>query len=288
MLSGSFFLLGMVMRAIKKINNNVALCVDDNGKELIALGKGLGFPLMPYVIDDMSKVSMTFYHIDSRFNSLLLEIPEEIFEVSATIVNHAYRTLGCNLNPNIVVTLADHINFAITRLRKYKNLKMVFSYDVEHLYPKETQLGRDAVTLVRKRLNESLPDSEITNIAMHFINAEEENADEGETRDCEPLIEETAEIIEKAFSIKIDRTDFSYNRYAMHIRYYLKRIENEKKFSGGNKILISALKEKSPKVYECGKEVCDYLKSKTGIESNEDEILYISMHINRIVYKTRS
>ena len=31
------------MRAIKKINNNVAICADSNNKELIAFGKGIGF-----------------------------------------------------------------------------------------------------------------------------------------------------------------------------------------------------------------------------------------------------
>ena len=29
------------MKVIKKINNNVALCIDQGGKELIALGKGM-------------------------------------------------------------------------------------------------------------------------------------------------------------------------------------------------------------------------------------------------------
>ncbi len=32
------------MKVIKKINNNVALCVDNHKKELIAFGKGIGFP----------------------------------------------------------------------------------------------------------------------------------------------------------------------------------------------------------------------------------------------------
>ncbi len=31
------------MRVLKAINNNVVSCVDDSGRELIAMGKGLGF-----------------------------------------------------------------------------------------------------------------------------------------------------------------------------------------------------------------------------------------------------
>ena len=82
--------------------------------------------------------------------------------------------IASNLNPNLVVSLADHINFAIIRLQKYKKMKMLFSYDVEQLYPKETELGRYAVKLIMEKLHVKLPDSEITNIAMHFVNAEEE------------------------------------------------------------------------------------------------------------------
>ena len=122
------------MRAIKKINNNVAICLDSKNKELVAFGKGIGFPTMPYEITDLSEISMTFYHIDYQFYSLMENIPKDIFDVSALIVNKAQQTLDSSLNPNLVVTLADHINFAILRLKKYKNMKMLFSYDVEQLY----------------------------------------------------------------------------------------------------------------------------------------------------------
>ena len=52
------------MKAIRKINNNVAICIDNNDKELIAFGKGIGFPKMPYEITDLSIIQMTFYRID--------------------------------------------------------------------------------------------------------------------------------------------------------------------------------------------------------------------------------
>ena len=44
------------MRVIKKINNNVALCLDNNNHELIAFGKGIGFPKIPYELDDLNKI----------------------------------------------------------------------------------------------------------------------------------------------------------------------------------------------------------------------------------------
>ena len=44
---------------VKKLNNNFAICVDSEGKELIAVGKGIGFPKTPYELEDLNQfVSM--------------------------------------------------------------------------------------------------------------------------------------------------------------------------------------------------------------------------------------
>ncbi|WP_099467109.1 PRD domain-containing protein [Konateibacter massiliensis] len=274
------------MQAIKKINNNVAICVDGNNKELIAFGKGLGFPSMPYEITDLSLISMTFYRIDSRFYSLIQDVPENVFEVSALIVDKARRTLNCNLNPNLIISLADHINFAIVRLKKYKKLQMLFSYDVEQLYPKETELGRFAVKLVQAKLYVKLPESEITNIAMHFVNAEEESAYEEEVQGSEELINEAVEQIEKFFSIQIDRDGFNYNRFVTHMRYYVKRVKEKKQFMDDNASVIRAMKGENPEIYECAAQVADFIGSRLQESSTEDEILYLMIHINRITRNT--
>jgi beta-glucoside operon transcriptional antiterminator len=50
---------GQIRKAIKKINNNVVICEYDNMKELIAFGKGLGFPVVPYEITDLSLILMS-------------------------------------------------------------------------------------------------------------------------------------------------------------------------------------------------------------------------------------
>jgi len=275
------------MRAIKKVNNNVAVCVDGNDKELIAFGKGLGFPAMPYEITDLSLVTMTFYRIDTRFYDLIQEIPENVFEVSAMIVDKARKTLRGNLNPNLIVGLSDHINFALLRMKKYKKMQMLFSYDIEHLYPVETELGRYAVNLIQKMLYIKLEESEITNIAMHFVNAQEEMALETEGPNTEALIGEVADMIETFFSISLDRKDFNYNRFVMHMRYYLKRIKEKSQFMNDNGSIIQFMKDKNPKVYECACMIRNYVEEKLGIkpgeQNTEDEILYLMMHINRIV-----
>jgi beta-glucoside operon transcriptional antiterminator len=270
------------MKVIKKINNNVVLCVDGNNNELIAFGKGIGFPAVPYELADLNQISMTFYRIDNKLYNFIQEIPENVFEVAALIVKKAQLEIKSNLNPNLVVGLSDHINFALIRMQNYKEMQMLFSYDVQQLYPKETELGRYAVRLIREKLNVQLPDSEITNIAMHFVNAEEEREpDEGTA--AEALILEIADKIEDFYSIAIDRKDFNYNRFAMHLRYYLKRVKDESQFKDDNASFIQAIKELNPQVYECAYMIGELIDQRLNSESTEDEILYLMMHIYRIV-----
>ncbi|MGG6313088.1 PRD domain-containing protein [Paenibacillus macerans] len=274
------------MKVIKKINNNVALCVDGNNNELIAFGKGIGFPTMPYEISDLSQISMTFYRVDRNLYQFIQEIPENVFEVAALIVKKAQSEIKSNLNPNLVVGLADHINFALIRMQNYKEMQMLFSYDVQQLYPKETELGKYAVELVHEKLSIRLPDSEITNIAMHFVNAEEEREpDEGIA--TEALILEIAEKIEDFYSIVIDRKDFNYNRFATHLRYFLKRVNNKSQFKDDNASLIEAIKELNPQVYECAYLIAKFIDEKLDSKCTEDEILYLMMHIYRIVRNSK-
>lgn len=41
------------MTVVKKINNHAAICRDGNRRELIAFGKGIGFPLLPCELTDL-------------------------------------------------------------------------------------------------------------------------------------------------------------------------------------------------------------------------------------------
>jgi beta-glucoside operon transcriptional antiterminator len=252
------------MKAIKKINNNVAICRDNSNRELIAFGKGIGFPPMPYQITDLASISMTFYRMDKSYYKLLEEIPEEVFETAAIIVKKAQMTLNCNLNPNLLPGLADHINFAIKRMKKFKEMKMLFSYDVEQLYPLETSLGRYAVKLVQKNLLIKLPESET------FLETEQ-------------LIAEITEIIEKTFNTVINRKGFNYNRFVMHLRYYLKRIEEKKQFIDEVGVLFGVMKDENPEIHKCAVIIGSVIDKKLNSQITKDEILYLMIHISRIL-----
>jgi transcriptional antiterminator len=275
------------MLVVKKINNNVVVCLDRNGAQLVAFGKGLGFPKVPYELTDMNKVSMTFYKLNYQYYQLLKEIPTEIFDVSAAITDKAQKLILRNLNPNMIFSLADHINFAITRLTKYQGMALPFSYDVEQLYPQETAVGYYAVKLINSRLDVELPISEVTAIAMHFVNSEttELVTNPKVTADDE-IIKIATKIIEREFEITISKNEFSYNRFIMHLRYYIKRLNEHQQISKNNNLkLFNVMKLDEPRIYLAAKQIADYIDGQLGTVSNDDELYYLMIYVKPIVNK---
>ena len=114
------------MKAIQRINHNAAICEDGAGRQLIALGRGIGFGEMPHEVD-LDVVTRTFYGIDSKYLAFIDEVDPEVLEFSAQLADIATGQLSYELSPNLPITLADHIQFAIKRAREH----MVVSLPLE-------------------------------------------------------------------------------------------------------------------------------------------------------------
>lgn len=268
------------MKVIKKINNNVAICIDGNGKELVAFGNGIGFPKTPYDIADIRVISRTFYGVDTGYLALINEIPEDIFEIAAKIVEYAKSVLTVELNNNIVFTLADHIHFAIIRYQRKMYMKMPIMYDIKYLYPNEMQVGENALRYINKCKRIKLSKEEAASIALHFINAESISR---KTKDTSgELIEDIITIIEDFYSIKIDRNGFNHSRFVSHMQYLMQRQKVNQEILSENRRLFTTMMSEYPMVYECVVQIKDFLKREIDWDSSEEELLYLMLHINRL------
>lgn len=270
------------MEVIKKINNNVAVCIDDNGRELIAFGRGIGFGEMPYDLDDLNLIDQTYYGVDSQYFGLLNEIPEIIFDVTMRIVEYARSKIDCELSPNVLFTLADHINFAIERYKKNIMIKSPLFYDIENLYETEVEVARKAVKLIESELHVRLPNGEITSIALNLINAEEQSGYSNTDYDSDEVIDDITKIIEEKFNLEINRKNFNYSRFATHLQYLLKRKESNTPVSSENKKMFEAMKKEFPQTYMCVINILDYFRDKIQWNPNDEELLYLMLHINRL------
>lgn len=273
------------MQVIKKLNNNFAICMDKEGKELIAYGKGIGFPKVPYELTDLNQIDRTFYDIDDKYLDLLQELPEKVLDFAAKLVDIAHNELQYELNPNLVMTLADHIHFCIQRARKKIVVQMPLICEIEQSFPKEAKIGKYAVRQMERRFAVQLNENEASGIAISFANARnsaEKKADTSIQKWFHEALEDTISIVEDTVGILIERESFNFARYSSHLMYLLKRIDSNQTLDTDNGIMYQSIREEFPEIAECIDKIEAYFEKRFDIQLSKEEKMYLMLHINRI------
>ncbi len=275
------------MRVIKKLNNNFAICVDSEGKELIATGKGIGFPKTPYELEDLNLITRTFYDIDQKYLGLFKELPETVIHFTAKLVDIARNELKYELNPNLVVTMSDHINFCIQRAKQDIYVQMPLIYEVEQTFPAEAKLGKYAVKQIERRFHVRLSQNEASGIAMNFVNARYNSKSRTDITEelqkrYDEILEDTISIVEDEIGILIERNSFNFARYSSHLMYLLNRIAENQTLDSDNGIMYQSMREEFPEIAACVDLIDRYFRRKLKISLSKEEKLYLILHINRI------
>lgn len=270
------------MEVLKKLGNNAAICKDNSGRELIAVGLGIGFPKCPYVLEDLDKIDRTFYNVDSEYVSLFEEIDAEIFKLSADVIDLAVTMLSVPLKQSAVFTLADHLNFALVRLKKGMIFSTPISNELRDLYPVEVKIAKYTINLLQKNLHIDFPESEIYAIAMNIINSEENYKVNNQINLKADFIKEIIKVIEAQMKVFIDTDSFNYSRFASHMQYLFRRKSQYSEISSTNKKLFEVLKNEYPDTYTCVLLIKELIFSKFSWSIEDEELLYLILHVNRL------
>lgn len=272
------------MKVIRNINNNVAVCLDDNNHEVIAFGKGIGSQKTPSEIS-LSQIDRTYYNLDAHYIALLDELPEDVMNVCNDIVQKGSSYLNVEFSKSFWFSLCDHINFAIENVKKGLVLSNPITNEIQHLYEKEMLLGNWAINQIEKVLSIKLPQSEAGSIALHFINAKQQVKQAQEKDEMEHFVDDIADIVESEMNIIIDRNEFSYARFVTHLKYLLKRSKQMNKPVSENAKMYQEVYEKFPELQTTIEKIKTYIMNELGIEPNKEELLYLMIHINRLCAK---
>lgn len=270
------------MKIIQKINTNAALAIDSRGNEVVVLGKGIGFPSVPYELKDLSRIQRTFYNVSPQYVQAVASLSQEVLQAAAEIAEQAEIELGCELNLNLPFILADHLQFALERQNQGMTLTSPLARDVEHLYPKEFALGKRALTLFYERTHQNLSEGEATSIALHLIVAEAENGDMHAVMMSARILDDVDQIIEQELNLHLDQNSFQYSRFSMHLRFLIDRLASGKQMNNQMDTIYRQLMREYPDVYRCTQKVARYFEKQWGWKCNEDETMYLMLHINRL------
>lgn len=271
------------MQAVRKINNNAAICVDGKGRELVALGNGIGFGAMPREVA-LADITRTFYGVDAKYLDLIGEMPEDVLEFAGQLADVCRATLSYELSPNLPITLADHIAFMVKRAREHMVVQMPLAYDVQQAHPAEYKLGEMAVKGARKTFKVRLDRHEATGIALSIVNSAVTMSDRAARKEADVayLLEGITRVVEEEMGISVDRDSFDYARFATHVQYLIDRVLAGAPIESSNQELYEEVATSFPKAEECARRASALIEGRLGGKLTQEELLYLMLHVNRI------
>ncbi|NFG60932.1 MULTISPECIES: BglG family transcription antiterminator LicT [unclassified Clostridium] len=277
------------MQIVKVMNNSLILARDENDKEIVVMGKGLGFKRKAGEELDTEKIEKIFVlknETDTReYVKLIEETPSEYIEITNDIIGYANEKLGGKLNDQIFITLVDHISYALTRYEKNITIQNRLLWELKKFYPKEFEIGKYAVKYINDKLNVKLPEEEAGNIAFHVVNAQTDEAEMQNTLLTIRMLKDIFNIIQYNFGITIDKDSLNYSRFLTHLQFFVQRLLDDRMIESKENFIFEQMIKEYPKEVKCARLIGDYVKKILNKEISNDELLYLTIHIVRIVQK---
>lgn len=271
------------------INNNYVAAIDDDGNEVVVKGTGIGYKKSrgSYIPDSQIE---KIYRIKSSstmrdLKELLLNIPEEHFQICSDIIDYAKKELRIELNPNLYVTLADHISYAISRISQGIRIENPMLQEIKLFYPREFLVGKYAVGIVKKKLGIDLGGDEAGIIAFHIVNAEA-NMVMNKTTEVANLIKTTIEIIEQYFDVEFDKESVNVHRLIFHLKFLASNVLNHSREVSKSGSFSKTVKEAYPKEYECSLKIDEYIRNNYSNGLDDEELMYLTINISRVLGRT--
>lgn len=272
------------MKIEKIINNNLVRSINEKGQYVILMGCGIGFQKKIGSTVDESKITQiyTLQDKNSKLEELLTRVPEEYVQTANEVISYAKFSLGKKLNDNIYITLTDHICFAVERFKQGIVVKNALLWEIRRFYNHEFLIAKDALQIIKRRLNIELPEDEAGFITLHLVNATMDSMDLGITTEMMHVIERILSIVKYHFKVEIDEYSLHYERFLTHLKFFVQRVFTDTEINEPDKGFLLALKEQYRNEYLCTLKVRDYMMKEYGKELTEDELIYLTVHLRRI------
>ncbi len=272
------------MKVLKTINNNVVSCLDSDGRELVVMGRGLGFRARTGDHLDPADAEKIF-RMDSpeevsRLKNLFSQLPAELLELCNRIIDHATEALGHRLNESVYLTLTDHVHFAIDRIRKNMAFPNPLMTEVRVFYPREFAVGKYALELIRNEQNVNLPEDEAANIALHIVNAEYGSSLNMTIRAVQ-ILQPVVEILNHWQGLNLNRDHLFYDELMVHLKFMAMQAFSRAEREWAGPKLAQTVSDYFPREYACAGAIIDCLAKAAGLEVPAAEQAYLAICIHR-------
>lgn len=274
-------------RVRKALNHNTLIAISmENNQEYLVIGKGIGFgKKVSERFEIPENIECTVYSLHEQTErgkamELIKGIEPVYLEIAGKVLAKSEEVFG-KIDKNILFPMADHIAFAVQRIRANEQISNPLTDDIRALFHMEYKTAECVKDILWEMLQVEIDEHEIGYIALHIHSAiEDENV--ALSMQIAMAVRECIRIIEEETGQTIDVMSLSYNRLMNHIRYMVARsIKGEKLKLNMN----DYMSVKFPKSFWMATEVCKQLEKQLHRNSplDEVEIGYLAMHIERVL-----
>lgn len=279
------------MNILKPINNNIVSAFDDDGREIVVMGKGIGYRAKSGGLILKEQIEKVF-RMDNqdetdRLKTLFSSLPMEHVQVSNNIITYAKNKLGKRLNQNIYITLTDHISFAVYRVQQGMEFHNALLMEVRRFYHPEYIIGKYSLDLIEKQLGYRFPDDEAASIALHIVNAEYD-ASMSDTIHITQLIQTILEYVKNIMAYDLNKQSSNYERFVIHLKFLAQRILKEEQIQMHDPSLVLLISSQYPLEFSYSEKIAGLIKQRYCYQICEEEKAYLTLHIRRILLENQS
>ncbi len=272
------------MEIKKIINNNIVSSVDQFGRELVVMGKGIGFGKRSGELIDEKSVEKIF-SMDNKdnmeqFKALLKKLPLEYIQLSNDIISYANSSIEIRMNQGVYLTLTDHISFAIERFKEGETFANALFEEVKLFYPKEYLVGKYALCLIEERTGLRMPEDEAASIALHLVNAEYDSRISDTFRMTE-MIREMMKYIEERMP-QFHEKSMHRDWLVSNLKYMAHRLMKHSPFrETGDEEFRNLVRTHFKEECVLVDSMNEYLQSKYECSMTKEEKVYLAINIRR-------
>ncbi|PPK79675.1 BglG family transcriptional antiterminator [Lacrimispora xylanisolvens] len=274
------------MKIKRVLNSSVVLAVDENKKEYVCFGKGIGYGKKFGDTVEKETVDQIFMPVENiqinEYLKLLDDIPPIYLDITQKIVSKAEKELGSKLNMSIYFTLSDHLNFAVERAKKDINITNRVYWEIKNYYPEEFKIGKYALNLLNELMDSKLAEEEAANIAFHIINAQSQSNDSKDSMKYAKMIGGIVNLVRYSIGSHLKMEGIHYQRFITHVKFFTERFFNNQMLSDENDAMYEQIATLYPESMEIAYKIKNYIIKVYGGDISKDELTYLAVHINRL------
>ena len=271
------------MKVIKILNNNLVFARDDAGQEVIVKGLGIGFHASRGDTVDESRIGQVFYPQDKQniqqIQEFLLSIPAEYLNFVQDFVDSVKAAEGITFNSSIYLSLSDHLLGTIKRYQEGISLENVLLLDIKRLYKKEYTWGEQMLAQVKEVFGVALPPDEAGFIALHFVNAEE-NQRGNDSYKIAAIVSDIQQTVKTYYSdLEFDDNSLYYQRFLTHLKYFAQRYLHQELQTDQDDSLFQLVSQQYRDAFGCVKMIFLMMEERYGYQLSQEEMMYLTIHI---------